>query len=120
MKSRSSNNVKISPFTPVFNNRDYYVESEVLTSWTIKTEVEMFSENAPLRIFTKEGLSSLSSHWKTFTTVAAVLFAICYCGVFCGSCCTRRRMRKVEKALAASAQMVENLKRNNKHSEKEK
>ena len=120
MKSRSSTSVKMNPFTPIFNNRDYYVESKVLTSWTIKTEVEIFSENAPLRIFTKDGLSSVSSHWKTFTTVAAVLFAICYCGVFCGSCCTRLRMRKVEKALAASVQMVENLKNNNKHSEKEK
>lgn len=116
MKTRMSPSVKISPFTPIFNNRDFYVESKVLTSWTIKTEVEIFSESAPLRIFTKDGFSH---YWKTLTTVAAVLFAICYCGVFCGSCCTRLRMRKVEKALQASLDMVEHL-RKNRHGEKEK
>ena len=117
MQSRSASSAKISPFTPLFNNRDFHVESKVLTSWTIKTEVDLFSENAPLRIFTKD---SLTSNWKTFTTVAAFLFAICYCGVFCGTCCTRRRMRKVEKALESSMKLVENLKRNNRNNEKEK
>lgn len=110
MKDRSSYSTKLSPFTPVYDNREFIVESKVLTSWTIKTELEIFSKDAPLRIITKDGLSS---SWQTLTTIAAVLFAVCYCGVSCGSCCTRVKMRKVEKALKKSKEMIDNLKKTN-------
>jgi len=61
-----------TPFSPVFASRENILESSVLTSWTIKTEVE-FSKDTPLRLF-REGI--FFDHWEALTTIAAIFCSL--------------------------------------------
>lgn len=91
----------------VFFGLDLDGESDVISSWTIKTEVKDSSIH-----FTRD---TVKKNFPFFFCAVFILLMICIVGVCCGSACTRR---KYEKLLIAKDKLMERSRK--KQAEKEK
>lgn len=95
-----------SVFAPITDEGESTDNSQVLSSWSIKTEVNSILDGG-FEVLNKE---TLKQNIGVEVVIFLVLLLVCYCGSCYGSFCTRRRYR-LEQAKRALVARAENMRR---------
>ena len=103
-----------SPFAPIFRDMAFAEDSKVLTSWTIKTEIDggALHEHpiSSLRGINSSNMMQYIANGPFMILVVALLFFVCCCGMCFGArCCASRGSNN--KQIAALLQELDRRKK---------